>query len=239
LTAEKLTLTVKKKITDDWASAFPSLEIWKPMWLVRRHGPMLYGICLDRAAQQDAYIPTVFTHCLASPFPVISLTGRAFVPDRAGQPTKIRLMSHAEKLPMIADLLLKRHPALVNGDLTLDDLLSHYYALLRGAYGVQSPYMTSHFAAMALSASVLGQKDVARGVVDRAAEIMKLWPEGVNTAFGPAARWVEQMLDQISHPAALHEFVREEVGKHKLNGLRDRGLGIFSGSRVDIEGLGG
>lgn len=235
---EKLTPAMKRQITSDWASALPSLVVWKPMWLVRRHGPILYGLCLDGAAQPDAYIPTVFTHCLASPFPVISLTGSAPVPDRVGTSTKVRWMSHAEKFGAMAQLLAQRHPPLQSGTLGVDDLLVHYRAYLRGDYGRNNQFMAAHFAAMALSAGLLGQREVAQRVIDRAAAIMQSWPSGVRTGLGTPAQWEQALRGEVNNSAALAATTTTEVAKHKLDKLPDLGLGAFASplDSIDTQG---
>lgn len=54
----KLTQYLQDKITEDWARLLPGLGIYKPMRLLRRVGPMLTGICLDRDSGNEAYRPT-------------------------------------------------------------------------------------------------------------------------------------------------------------------------------------
>lgn len=235
---ERLTPATKRQITRDWASALPTLTVWKPMWLVRRHGPMLYGLCLDGAAQPDAYIPTVFTHCLANPFPAISLTGNAPVPDRVGTSTKVRWMSHGEKFGPMAQFLAQRHPPLQNGALGLDALLEHYRAYLRGDYGKNNQWMVGHFTAMALSAAWMGQLDVAQRVLDRAAAIMQSWPLSVRTALGTVAEWEQALRIEVKNPATLAANVAAEVIKHKVDLLPDMGLGAFAGPLDSIDTLG-
>lgn len=235
---EKLTPAIKRQITRDWASALPTLTVWKPMWLVRRHGPMLYGLCLDGAAQPDAYIPTVFTHCLANPFPAISFIGNAPVPDRAGTSTKVRWMLHAEKFGPMAQLLAQRHPPLQSGALGLNDLLKHYREYLRGDYGRNNQWMVGHFTAMAFSAALLGQQDVAQRVLDRAAALTRSWPPSVRTALGTVAEWEQTLRVEMKNPTTLAANVAAEVIKHKVDKLPDLGLGAFAGSLDSIDTLG-
>jgi hypothetical protein len=66
----KLTPALKKTITNDWRALAAQFATYKPMWLARRIGPLVQGICLDRDSSNAAYLPTLHVHCLCCPFPV-------------------------------------------------------------------------------------------------------------------------------------------------------------------------
>lgn len=69
----KITATMKKKITNDWKELYPSMGIYKPMWLMNILGPLAVGVLLHIKSDKDRYIPTLHVHNLAEEFPVISL----------------------------------------------------------------------------------------------------------------------------------------------------------------------
>lgn len=69
----KITATMKKKITNDWKALYPSMDIYKPMWLMNILGPLAVGILLHIKSGKDRYTPTLHVHNLAKEFPVVSL----------------------------------------------------------------------------------------------------------------------------------------------------------------------
>lgn len=53
-----------RRVTKDWAVAFPGFAVWRPLHLLRRIGPAVQGICLDRSTSGDGYLPTAHVHAL-------------------------------------------------------------------------------------------------------------------------------------------------------------------------------
>jgi hypothetical protein len=52
---QKLTRAVEKRITEDWAREFTGMGVYKRRWLMRRVGPLLIGVSLDRDSHGDLY----------------------------------------------------------------------------------------------------------------------------------------------------------------------------------------
>jgi len=50
-----LTKSAEKQITEDWQREILSLGVYEPRWLLRRVGPLLVGICLDRDSGGTSY----------------------------------------------------------------------------------------------------------------------------------------------------------------------------------------
>jgi len=69
-----LTPAVARALTRDWATEFPAFAVWRPLRLLRRLGPWVQGITLERSSAGDDYRPTAHVHALTRDFPVISLT---------------------------------------------------------------------------------------------------------------------------------------------------------------------
>ena len=47
MAAPKLTRTMKKEITKQWQAEFPSMGIYKNMWLMNIVGPIIVGLLLE------------------------------------------------------------------------------------------------------------------------------------------------------------------------------------------------
>ncbi|MFD3381256.1 MULTISPECIES: hypothetical protein [unclassified Streptomyces] len=84
------------KITSDWAEVFPDFSVWRSLHLLRRIGPVVQGVILDKSTAGDQYYPTVHIHSLAQDFPVISLTLAQRLVKGAGVQESIDVGRHSE-----------------------------------------------------------------------------------------------------------------------------------------------
>lgn len=80
--------TVSGAETSDWAKAFPGFDVWQKLCLLRRVGPTLQGICLERTTSGDEYFATAHVHALTTDFPVFrSCSTSACSPRQGSQNT--------------------------------------------------------------------------------------------------------------------------------------------------------
>lgn len=122
-----LTKSKEKRITEDWQAEFPSLGIYRPRHLLRRVGPMLMGICLDRDSGGEIYKPIFHVHCLSKAFPVVSLTlGRQLRSDRSGGPDFVQVRFHEEKYKEAAARMVRQSLLPLEGDLRLEQVMDAY-----------------------------------------------------------------------------------------------------------------
>ncbi|MEV1118832.1 hypothetical protein AB0I91_27515 [Actinosynnema sp. NPDC049800] len=91
------------KVTSDWGRTFDQFAVWRPLRLLRRLGPVVQGITLDRNTAGDAYFPTVHIHVLAVPFPVISLTMGQRLLDDSGAQKQVMFSRHAEEFQVAVE----------------------------------------------------------------------------------------------------------------------------------------
>lgn len=92
-----LTLQDKNIITQDWHSAFPDYSIYKPLHLIKRHGPILFGIYLKPVYGGEHYLPMFHTHSLLREFPVISLSTPMPFLNFKGVEESISLLRHTRE----------------------------------------------------------------------------------------------------------------------------------------------
>ena len=59
MAAPKLTRTMKKEITKQWQAEFPSMGIYKNMWLMNIVGPIIVGLLLEVKSINSEYYPTL------------------------------------------------------------------------------------------------------------------------------------------------------------------------------------
>src|SRR5438105_15618157 len=132
----KLSPTVRKQITEDWMRCFPDLGIYKPLWLLRRTGPLACGVCLDRDSGNDAYRPTFHVHNLAKVSPVVTLSlAHPLLTATTGVPENIRAVFHAQRFADAAERLHRQAPIPLSGLVRLGDCLQAYRAYMRQPLG--------------------------------------------------------------------------------------------------------
>jgi len=125
----KLTAATKRRITADWNRLFPGLGIYKPMWLMRRVGPLLVGLCLERDRSNTAYSPTFHVQCLckSNPHDTISLMlATELCTERTHAPESIEVWWHERGFEEAAARLARQIPLPLEGDLTLRQVLDAY-----------------------------------------------------------------------------------------------------------------
>lgn len=68
-----LTRAMKKEITKQWQELFPSMGVYKPMWLGNICGPLFVGLLLHVKSDNDRYTPTLHIHYLCKNVDFVSL----------------------------------------------------------------------------------------------------------------------------------------------------------------------
>jgi hypothetical protein len=126
----KLSRTDEKRITLDWQSKFPTFAIYEPMWLLKRCGPFLVGICLNRDSSGLMYHPTFHLHFLGN-FLIIrtpSLTAPIAVQAKSGGPDYLTLSDHIGRFEVVANQLCRQVAAIFDNDrvLSCDDFVRLY-----------------------------------------------------------------------------------------------------------------
>ena len=124
----RLTTSAKKRITDEWGREFRSLSNYKPMWLMRRSGLLIQGICLDRDSGNDNYLPTFHLHNLGGlNTDFISLTLRTPLrTERTNVPDRITWADHEERFPEILKRFRTQSPLKFEGNLSCDAVIFAY-----------------------------------------------------------------------------------------------------------------
>lgn len=102
---------VQNQITKDWNVELPKLGIHRPRHLLRRVGPLMVGVCLDRDSSGDRYIPTFHVHFLGNEKSSLSLILETRVrPQSGGAYEEIRVSSHNESYKDSVRRLVEQAP---------------------------------------------------------------------------------------------------------------------------------
>lgn len=215
----RLTPDMSKQITRDWIVQFPAMGAHKSMFLARRVGPLVQGVCLDRSSGGTAYVPTTFAHCLCTESSFISLTlGQRLLTERSKAEDAIRVQFH-ENHVVEASARLKRASLLpLDGNLTFNQVL-HAYRQYRELRNVDSQFPIFLFRDAVLLAAFLKKYDVATRLLELYCEEVVTWPAQIVTRIGGVDQWHRGLSAACEDRDAIVQTVESEIVKHKLSKL--------------------
>ena len=212
-TTPKFTPALKNSITRDWRNHFPSLGVYKPMRLLKRHGPILIGVALDITGSNDRYIPTFHIHNLIRPFPCVGLALRHVVPGKRVPQLdrEIKIDMHAEEYCDAIEFLKHVAPELGFSVLGWPFVIAMYskYVRQKRDYNI-AKYCSNIFAEVILLARWCGHEDYARRCYDEALGLMRQWNPPIDLAEWQAG------VDALTTREQLNEVLESEIVKHKL-----------------------
>lgn len=207
----------KKPLTQRWLGLLPALASVQPLFLLRRHGPLLCGVCLDATLRPDAYVPRAFFHNLAQPFPVLSITAAAPALDARGAAMEVKVEDEA-KAAAAAQSLLAAHPWLQQQRLGLAEVVDHVADYVAGRFGGVVPFQTAPVELVLQACAWLERPELAQAVREAALAEMTQWPPRAFNIIKSPQAWAERMAPLCSPGAgpALRATVEAQVAQHKL-----------------------
>lgn len=205
-----LTRSAKARITADWSRCFPELGVYRPMHLLRRVGPVLIGIVLDRDSSNTSYRPTFHVHNLTRESTEVTLTlWQPLMTTRTSAPDTIDVRVHAAKHREAAQRLAQQAPLPLAGDVSLVSILDAYRRYLSGQ-GVLG-WDPSLYEEMVLVCSWAGRDDLSRAIVEEAHFAIQGWPQHVRDRIGDLNEWVAQLLERVGNTERVHETVASQI----------------------------
>lgn len=203
----------QRAITNEWHAEFPTLAIYRPMWLARRCGPVVIGLCLDRGSG-DNYYPTWHYHCLLRPWPDISLSLATRLGQPSGSAVYVNLRAHIHRFREI--VIETRNSSLfpLDGDLSLTQFETACEAWLQRQRVDLSPPVLADIVLL----SAWCESDW-RARLRRVESLASQWPQRVNDFIGGTANWLANLTATASNPHELNRAMETELTVHKLQKL--------------------
>lgn len=208
-----LNSAAEKQITRDWQAEIPSLGIFKPRHLLRRVGPLLVGICLDRDSSANKYIPQFHVHFLGIEDTSISLMlSTQLRTERTEGPDYIEVRWHEEKYKEAAARMVRQSLLPMTGDLTLAQVLDAYRKHMATPMGRLT---TMHlYRDMILLSAWAGDKQGASKLLEEAlrstTDEAKFRHVGGRTGFETECR------KAIGDPESIEQLVQNQIAALKL-----------------------
>lgn len=208
-TAETLT-QASRRVTADWHSQFPELGVYKPRRLLRRVGPLLEGIILERDSSNSCYHPMFHVHCLARPWSSVTLTLSQHLRNlRNGAPDWVTVRSHDAQFLEATARLRGQAPLALSGDLLLGDVVGAYERYLSAPLGMACADRL--FEEMALICAWAGQGTRATSLVTEGAKVLRQWRAEFQARIGGVTAWVERVSTSAADQARLRQVVEEQA----------------------------
>lgn len=214
--------SIKSKATKDWLRYCPGFKVWKPKNLLRLHGPIVMGVCLDALSDPHAYQPFFHMHSLMTEFDVISLDLKGPLFKDNGAYKQVTLRKHEAELEHVAKEFLTQYPFVTSMDLSYSQYVRIAANVLAGKHGPGRGYVPQIYRDIVLLACYCGQREFALAELD-------LFVEDLNGRAdyapleGGTRQWhgyAESLLDK----GALEQTVQAEKHKFKLEDFEDYGL---------------
>ena len=202
-----LTKTVEKQITEDWQRQIPSLGIYQLRHLLRRVGPLLVGICLERDSGAKKYKPMFHVHCLGMEAPAVYLTlFTQLRSERSGGPDFVQVQWHEEKYREAAARMVRQSLLPLAGDLLLDQVINAYEAYLASPLG--RAYPVSLYRDMIMLLAWGGHQAKATKVL---ADCLKIGDEGDFQNVGGRTAFETECRKRIERPVLIQQTVDSQI----------------------------
>ncbi|MEV8350683.1 hypothetical protein ACFVTT_19060 [Streptomyces niveus] len=221
----KSDVATPRRVTSDWVAEFPGFDAWRPMHLLRRLGPVVQGICLDRSTSGDGYTPTVHVHPLTREFPAISLALGQRLERTSGQPERILFSRHGGEFQDAARILAEQSRLPIGSPPSLEEIVKEYHSVsvARQQSGLPPAVMGIEDSIL-ISAAVERSDLVAEGLT-LARELAIKWPKArLPLDWVSAEVWLDGLASMVRDSGSLWAIIDSQVIKHKLGKIRERQL---------------
>jgi len=206
---DRLSKGVQNLVTKQWLEFFPEMKSIIRMDLMRRVGPLLICIELERHCNilQHQYWPCFFVHNLAREFLSLTTMLKLYLPTWTDC-KYINIENHLGVYQKAARLIKEEAPIPLDGPISLDQVF-------KGYSNFQPSYYIDWLEDSLLIAAWAGEKKKAYQYLDWAEKIFKTWPETAQERHG-GKNWRANLVAKIENPDELREITHTEVIKHKL-----------------------
>ncbi|MFD7490608.1 hypothetical protein [Streptomyces mirabilis] len=210
-----------KQVTADWARAFDGFDIWRPLRLLRRVGPLVQGITLDRSTSGDAYFPTAHIHALTRPFPVVSLALGQRLASRSGTPEAIKFTDHTEDYLDAARRLAGQARLSLDVSPPVADVATELRAFATAQHGLGSWPAVDAVEDSILIPSASGDRGLAEEGLQLARDLVKKWPKHrLPLDWVGEEVWITSLRKSADNAEDLRTIVESQVRAHKLAKIR-------------------
>ncbi len=212
----KLTPALTKSLTADWNRSFPAFAAYAPMQLLRRAGPLLMGVCLNRSQDNLTYSPIFHVHPLTRVLEEIILGQPRMIPNAL-----VHVEWHDSKLEELASRLASRAYLPLTGKLRLEDVVSGFSSYLEEPF---APYEPEVYLDLACICRWCGAPEKSEEALRVGEAVMARWPPRVLDGMGGLDAWIREARRLAEDRDRLRATVDQQVVALKLGAIPDAGL---------------
>ena len=206
---------VANKITKDWQRELPKLGINRPMSLLRRVGPLLVGVSLEREIG-SRYTPTFHVHFLGTQSPGMLLS--LWTPlryesgPRSDLPQTIFSSEHEAKYKDAAQRLVQQAPLSIEGPISISEVVEAYRQDMKTREGRAE--IAQRYRDCIKLLACYGLADQARAMLDEIHGIAK--DDDEYSRFGGRVSFDREMLESIEQPQKVWDQVEQSLKALKV-----------------------
>ncbi|MGW1759206.1 hypothetical protein [Streptomyces mirabilis] len=205
-----------KRVTSDWGAALPGFSECRPLRLLRRIGPVVQGVTLDRTTAGDGYFPTAHIHALVREFPVISLTLGQRMVTLSGIQESVSFARHSNEYQSAARRLVAQSRLSLDEPPTISSVVDALYEHVSVQQGRGLPPTVRELEDGVLIAAVAGELSLVESGL-RLARQMDVWPKSrLPLDRKGSGIWLTGLEEQIADPSVLSDVVEQQIYFHKL-----------------------
>jgi hypothetical protein len=131
----KLTKNDKYKITSDWQAAYPSYQKYKNLQLLKRYGPLLFGIYLKPVYGEEHYVPVFFINSLLTKMNALSINIQHSLLNQKKVEDSISLLRHNKNFDNISTLFTQQVTLLSDDHVTFHSIQKYYKDFIKAESG--------------------------------------------------------------------------------------------------------
>ncbi|MFF5787937.1 hypothetical protein ACFY8P_23610 [Streptomyces sp. NPDC012693] len=211
-------------VTKEWAAEFRGFDAWKSLHLLRRIGPVVQGICLDRTTGGDEYIPTVHVHALTREIPVVSLMLGQRLARPSGVPDAVSFARHERDFARAVGALRQQSRLPLDEPPSIDEIVREYHAEARHRLEKGLGAAVLEMEDSVLVAAAAGRDELAGEGLALARDLTAAWPKWSMPFDWPGAEpWFDGLAARAGDRESLRAVVRGQVTEHRLGKVRDHG----------------
>ncbi|MFG2364258.1 hypothetical protein ACGFY3_21810 [Streptomyces mirabilis] len=206
-----------KRVTSDWGAAFPGFSEWRPLRLLRRIGPVVQGVTLDRTTAGGGYFPTAHIHALVREFPVISLTLGQRMVTPSGIQESVSFARHSSEYQSAARRLVAQSRLSLEEPPTISSVADALYEHVSVQQGRGLPPAVRELEGGVLIAAVAGEPSLVESGLRLARQMVDLWPKSrLPLDWKGSGIWLAGLEERIADPSVLSDVVEQQISFHKL-----------------------
>ncbi|MER5181771.1 hypothetical protein ABT009_26010 [Streptomyces sp. NPDC002896] len=206
-----------KRVTSDWGAALPGFSEWRPLRLLRRIGPVVQGVTLDRTTAGDGYFPTTHIHALVREFPVIALTLGQRLVTPSGIQESVSFARHSGEYQSAARRLVAQSRLSLEEPPTISSIVDALYEHVSLQQERGLPPAVRELEDGVLIAAAAGEPSLVEFGLRLARQMVDVWPKArLPLDWKGSDIWLTGLEERIADPSVLSDVVEQQISFHKL-----------------------